>query len=117
MLPGFDVILKTIFLPLLWQPFIFTHKACLECEQPNGDLHKFRGRFSIAHEENQDGARSTAVPVSMSEMLLRGTLLKNSKLVALDCIVLTLSNYLCTQQVKFLANCSWEMVFVKFPDG
>lgn len=66
------------------QPFIFKHRACLECEQPNGNLHKFRGRFTVAHESVGEGPRHTSIPVAMSEMLLRGTVLKNSKYVVTD---------------------------------
>ncbi|GMH33051.1 hypothetical protein BSKO_00885 [Bryopsis sp. KO-2023] len=59
--------------------FKFTRSACVECEQPNGNLHKFRGRFIVDHVEGTGGSSHKQIPVSMSEMLLRGTILKNSK--------------------------------------
>eukprot|EP00210_Caulerpa_lentillifera_P006951 g6646.t1 len=53
--------------------FLFHHKICFECEIPNGNLHKFLGRLDVI-----SGASTTSIPITMSEMLLRGTLLKNS---------------------------------------
>lgn len=55
------------------QKFIFEERVVLECEIPNGNLHKFRGRLDI-----HGGDSMIHIPITMSEMLLRGTLLKNS---------------------------------------
>eukprot|EP00191_Tetraselmis_sp_GSL018_P012504 CAMPEP_0177598192 /NCGR_PEP_ID=MMETSP0419_2-20121207/12185_1 /TAXON_ID=582737 /ORGANISM="Tetraselmis sp., Strain GSL018" /LENGTH=1412 /DNA_ID=CAMNT_0019090555 /DNA_START=264 /DNA_END=4502 /DNA_ORIENTATION=- len=49
-------------------------KGILQCELPNADLHNFKGRFSWIDENN----RPNLLPVTMNEILLRGTLLKNS---------------------------------------
>jgi len=49
-------------------------RGVLQCEEPNADLHNFKGRFSWI---NEDG-RPNVLPVTMNEILLRGTLLKNS---------------------------------------
>jgi magnesium-transporting ATPase (P-type) len=48
----------------------------LECEKPNSNLHNFRGRISII--KGGDKRKPKIVPISMSQMLLRGCLLKNS---------------------------------------
>eukprot|EP00210_Caulerpa_lentillifera_P001750 g1680.t1 len=53
--------------------FQFREKVLLECEVPNGNLHKFRGRLDVYGEDSR-----VHIPITMSEMLLRGTLLKNS---------------------------------------
>ncbi|GMH33103.1 hypothetical protein BSKO_00937 [Bryopsis sp. KO-2023] len=60
----------------------FRSTAVLECELPNKNLHKFRGRFTVAHPDLGPKAdRHITIPVTMSEVLLRGTLLKNSRYV------------------------------------
>ena len=48
----------------------------LECELPNSNLHNFRGRVGV--KTPGDAAPERIVPIQMSQMLLRGTVLKNS---------------------------------------
>ena len=48
---------------------------------PNGNLHKFRGRLHLFRGPEHDCQSNTSIPITMSEMLLRGTLLKNSNYV------------------------------------
>jgi len=48
-------------------------KGTLQCERPNADLHNFKGRFNW-----QDDGAPGVLPVTMNEILLRGTLVKNS---------------------------------------
>jgi magnesium-transporting ATPase (P-type) len=48
----------------------------VECEKPNSNLHNFRGRVSVKAVEKD---KPKMVPISMSQMLLRGCLLKNSR--------------------------------------
>jgi len=62
--------------------FIFSERIRLECEVPNGNLHKFRGRLDVYKKGEDVGSNvSVSIPITMSEMLLRGTLLKNSNYV------------------------------------
>jgi len=63
------------------EPFIFKDSIRLECEVPNGNLHKFRGRLDVYKDADFDSPVSISIPITMSEMLLRGTLLKNSDYV------------------------------------
>jgi phospholipid-transporting ATPase len=57
---------------------IFNLMMELECEKPNSNLHNFRGRISFKAND-QDTPRM--VPISMSQMLLRGCMLKNSQYI------------------------------------
>jgi magnesium-transporting ATPase (P-type) len=50
----------------------------VECEMPNSNLHDFRGRAGVKHAED---TMDKMVPVQMSQMLLRGCMLKNSHCV------------------------------------
>ena len=49
----------------------------VECEKPNSNLHSFRGRVSLTGEDS----KAKMVPIAMSQMLLRGCLLRNSQYV------------------------------------
>eukprot|EP00803_Ostreobium_quekettii_P002905 evm.model.scf_903.4 EVM.evm.TU.scf_903.4 scf_903:32108-44084(+) len=51
----------------------------LESEHPNRNLHKYKGRFQATYSDSTGATRRTQMPVTMNEMLLRGTLLKNSR--------------------------------------
>ena len=48
---------------------------------PNGNLHKFRGRLDVYKDQELNSSITASIPITMSEMLLRGTLLKNSNYV------------------------------------
>jgi phospholipid-translocating ATPase len=50
----------------------------VECELPNSNLHNFRGRVGLKHVED---VKEKLVPIQMSQMLLRGCMLKNSHFV------------------------------------
>ena len=52
----------------------------VECEFPNSNLHNFRGRVGVM-QPDQKGAKEKLVPISMSQMLLRGCMLKNSHFI------------------------------------
>jgi phospholipid-transporting ATPase len=62
----------------------WTHDAILdlrlqvECEFPNSNLHNFRGRVGI---QRAAGGKERVAPMAMSQMLLRGCLLKNSHFI------------------------------------
>ena len=62
----------------------WTHDALLdlhmqvECEFPNSNLHNFRGRVGIT---KPGDSKERMAPIAMSQMLLRGCLLKNSNFI------------------------------------
>ena len=49
----------------------------VECEFPNNNLHNFRGRVGIK-KPGKDAHFEKIMPIQMSQMLLRGCMLKNS---------------------------------------
>ncbi|CAD7701700.1 unnamed protein product [Ostreobium quekettii] len=72
-IPGFrDNEKETLKLPL-------SFRGHLESELPNRDLHRYKGRFKAVYKDDAGADKKAEVPVTMSEMLLRGTLLKNSR--------------------------------------
>ena len=52
----------------------------VECEFPNSNLHNFRGRVGVSHPQAST-RKEKIMPIQMSQMLLRGCMLKNSHYV------------------------------------
>lgn len=54
----------------------------MQCEIPNGNLHEFKGKLRVLSSEGLPSplpsGQNQPLAIGMSEMLLRGTLLKNS---------------------------------------